>query len=107
MVSPNAQEIYPSQYGPLSSLKALASTWSKYHAKNLPNLSSKEFQVITDAQQYQVIDPENWTVNFSVINAQVMQPALDKVYLGQESAEQAIKNMAPKVRKVIEETKNV
>jgi len=107
MVSPEAQEIYPIQYGPLSSLKSLASTWSKYHAKNLPNLSSKEFQVITDAPQYQVIDPENWTVNFSVINAQVMQPALDKVYLGQESAEQAIKNMAPKVRKVIEETKNV
>lgn len=107
MVSPEAQKIYPIEYGPMSSLLSLGQYWADLHKKNLPNLSAKEFQAIIDAPKFQVIDPENWTVNFSQINSEALQPELDKVYLGQTTAEQAIRNMAPKVRRIIDETKNV
>jgi ABC-type glycerol-3-phosphate transport system substrate-binding protein len=107
MVSPDAQRIYPIEYGPMSSLSSLAAEWSDYHKKSLSNLSAKEFQAIAEAPRYEVIDPENWTVNFSQINAEALQPELDKVYLGQVTAEQAIKNMAPRVRQIIDETKQV
>ena len=107
MVSPEAQRIYPIEYGPMSSLNSLASEWADYHKKSLPNLSAREFQAIAEAPRYEVIDPENWTVNFSQINAEALQPELDKVYLGQVTAEQAIKSMAPRVRQIIEDTKKV
>jgi multiple sugar transport system substrate-binding protein len=107
MVSPEAQKIYPVSFGPMSSLLSLGSYWSDFYKKTLPNLSDKEFSVITEAPKYEVLDLENWTVNFSPINDQAINPGLDKIYLGQQTAEAALKDMSPKVKKLIDETKNV
>ncbi|HEY3110560.1 MAG TPA: sugar ABC transporter substrate-binding protein [Chloroflexota bacterium] len=107
MVSAEGQKIYPIEYGPMSSLSSLASQWADVNHKKLPKLSDKEFQAITEAPKYESIDPENWTVNFSVINAQALKPGLDNVFLGKESAADAIKALVPKVKKAIDESKTV
>jgi len=107
MVSAEGQKIYPIEYGPMSSLASLAGQWADVNRKKLPKLSEKEFQAITEAPKFESIDLENWTVNFSVVNAQALKPGLDNVFLGKESAADAIKNMVPKVKKAIDESKTV
>jgi multiple sugar transport system substrate-binding protein len=107
MVSPEAQKIYPIEYGPQSARLSLAQDWLAIQKEKLPNLSEAEFQVMIDGPTHEQIDPENWTVNFSVINSQALQPALDKVWLGELSAEEAIAEAAPTIRQLIDETKNV
>jgi ABC-type glycerol-3-phosphate transport system substrate-binding protein len=107
MVSAEAQKIYPISFGPMSSLLSLGGYWSEFYKKTLPKLSDKEFQVITDGPKHEVLDLENWTVNFSPINDQAINPGLDKVYLGQQAAVDALKEMTPKVKKIIDDTKNV
>jgi multiple sugar transport system substrate-binding protein len=105
MVSSEAQKIYPIEYGPQSSLLSLGSYWLDIQKKQLPNLSDAELKALTEAPKYEQIDPENWTVNFSVINAQVLQPALDVVWLGEKTAAESIAEVAPNIRKLIDETK--
>lgn len=107
MVSPEAQKIYPIEYGPQSSLLSLGSYWLDLQKSKLPQLSEAELQVMTEAPKLEQIDPENWTVNFSVINSQALQPALDKIWLGEETVEASIMEAAPKIRKLIDETKNI
>ena len=107
MVSPEAQKIYPIEYGPQSSLLSLGSYWLDIQRKMLPNLSDNELQTMTEAPKYEQIDLENWTVNFSVINSQALQPALDTIWLGEKSAAEGIAEAAPKIRQVIDETKSV
>ncbi|HEV8635997.1 MAG TPA: sugar ABC transporter substrate-binding protein [Chloroflexota bacterium] len=107
MIGPEGQRIYPVQFGPLSSLLSLGSYWAEVQGKKFPKLSAKEFKVITDGPKHEVLDLENWTVNFSPINDQVIKPGLDKVFLGQQTAVDAIKDMTPKVKKLVEETKSV
>jgi multiple sugar transport system substrate-binding protein len=104
MVSPEAQKIYPIQYGPMSARLSLGKDWIDLQKGQL-KLSDAELKVMTDAPTYEQIDPENWTVNFSPINSQALQPALDKVWLGDLSAADAITQAAPAIRKLIEETK--
>jgi multiple sugar transport system substrate-binding protein len=105
MVSPEAQKIYPIEYGPQSSLLSLGSYWLDIQKNLLPNLSEAELNSLIEAPKHEVIDPENWTVNFSVINGQVLQPALDVVWLGEKTAPESINEAAPDMRKVIDETK--
>lgn len=107
MVSPEAQKIYPIEYGPQSSLLSLAPVWLDLQKQKLPKLSEAELKVMTEAPKYEQIDPENWTVNFSVINSQALQPALDKVWLGELTAEESIAEATPKIEELIEETKNI
>jgi ABC-type glycerol-3-phosphate transport system substrate-binding protein len=107
MVSPEAQKIYPIEFGPQSSLLSLGSYWLDIQKSKLPQLSEAELQVMTEAPKLEQIDPENWTVNFSVINSQALQPALDKIWLGEETVEASIMEAAPKIRKLIDETKNI
>jgi multiple sugar transport system substrate-binding protein len=104
MVSPEAQKIYPIQYGPMSARLSLGKEWMDLQKSRL-KLSDAELNVMTDAPKHEQIDPENWTVNFSPINSQALQPALDKVWLGDVSAADAIMQAAPAIRKLIEETK--
>ena len=66
-----------------------------------------DLSCMTEAPKYEQIDLENWTVNFSVINSQALQPALDTIWLGEKSAADAINEAAPKIRKAIDDTKNV
>lgn len=106
MVSADAQKIYPIQFGPMSSLLSLGEYWAEIQKKTLPKISDAELKVITDAPKYEILDLENWTVNFSPIYTQVMSPELDKIFLGQETAVDGIKAMTPKVQKIIDETKN-
>lgn len=105
MVSPEAQKIYPIEYGPQSSLLSLGSYWLDIQKKQLPNLSEAELKTMIEAPKHEQIDPENWTVNFSVIYNQVLRPALDIVWLGEKTALEAINEAAPDLRKVIDETK--
>ena len=100
MVSPEAQRIYPIAYGPLSALTSLGPDWLKTQKSSL-KLSDAEIGVMVDGPKYEQIDPENWTVNFSPINSKALQPALDKVWLGDLSAADAIKEAAVNVRKLI------
>ena len=105
MVSTDAQKIYPCEYGPQSSLLSLGSYWVDLQRKNLSNLSDDEFKVMTEAPKYEQIDPENWTVNMSVVNSEALQPALDKVWLGQGSAKDIITEAAADIRKAIDKSK--
>ena len=100
MVSPEAQKIYPIAYGPLSSRLSLGPDWLKQQKTSL-KLSDAEINVMVEGPKYEQIDPENWTVNFSPINSKALQPALDKVWLGDVSAADAIKEAAPAIRKLI------
>ena len=106
MVSPEAQRIYPMAYGPLSARLSLGQEWLALQ-KNTLKLSDAEINVMVDGPKYEQIDPENWTVNFSPINSQALQPALDRVWLGEASAADAIKQAAPDIRKLINETKKI
>jgi multiple sugar transport system substrate-binding protein len=106
MVSPEAQRIYPIQYGPQSARLSLGKEWIDVQKGRL-KLSEAELGVMTEAPKTEQIDPENWTVNFSPINSQALQPALDKVWLGEQTPQDAIAAAAPEIRKLIEETKNV
>lgn len=105
MVSADAQKIYPCEYGPQSSLLSLGSYWVDLQRKKLSNLSDDEFKVMTEAPKYEQIDPENWTVNMSVVNSEALQPALDKVWLGQGSAKDIITEAAADIRKAIDKSK--
>jgi len=75
--------------------------------KSRLKLSEAELGVMTEAPKHEQIDPENWTVNFSPINSQALQPALDKIWLGEQTPQDAIAQAAPAIRKLIDETKNV
>lgn len=107
MVSPDAQKIYPIAYGPMSSLLSLGDYWAQAQKKSLPKLSDAELKVITEAPKYEVLDLENWTVNFSPIYSQVLSPELDKIFLGQETAADGLNGITSKVQKIIDDTKNV
>ena len=107
MVSPEAQKIYPIQYGPQSSLLSLGSEWLKIQKQLLPKITDAELTCMTEAPKYEQIDLENWTVNFSVVNAQALKPALDTIWLGEKTAAAGIKEAAPAIRKVIEDTKKI
>lgn len=75
--------------------------------KTLSNLSEDEFTVLTEAPKYEQIDPENWTVNMSVVNDQGLQPALERIWLGEGSAQEIITAAAPEIQKLIDESKVV
>lgn len=104
MVTPEAQLIYPIEYGPLSARLSLAPDWIKIQKEKLPNLSDESFAVIAKAAAIEQIDPENWTANFSPISSQALQPALDRVWLGEATAEQAIADATPQIEQLIAET---
>jgi ABC-type glycerol-3-phosphate transport system substrate-binding protein len=106
MVSPDAQRIYPLQYGPQSSRLSLGKEWLDVQKGRL-KITEAEIGVMTEAPKYEQIDPENWTVNFSPINSQALQPALDKIWLGEQTPSDAITAAAPAIRKLIDETKTV
>jgi multiple sugar transport system substrate-binding protein len=106
MVSPEAQRIYPIQYGPQSARLSLGKDWLDVQKSRL-KLTEAEIGVMVEAPKYEQIDPENWTVNFSPINQQALQPMLDKIWLGEQTAADAIAQAAPDIRKLIDETKNV
>jgi ABC-type glycerol-3-phosphate transport system substrate-binding protein len=104
MVSSDAQKIYPIAYGPQSSLKSLANYWVEAQKTLMPKKTDKEFQTMIDAPKYEQIDLENWTINFSPIQTQVMQPMLDTIWLGEKTAQQAITDATPKMNQVIQDT---
>lgn len=107
MVSEEAQKIYPCEYGPQSALTSLGQYWIDLQKKTLSNLSEDEFTVLTEAPKYEQIDPENWTVNMSVVNDQGLQPALERIWLGEGSAQEIITAAAPEIQKLIDESKVV
>jgi multiple sugar transport system substrate-binding protein len=107
MVSPEAQKIDPIEFGPQSSLLSLGSYWLDIQKKLMPNLSDTELKTLTEGPKYEQIDLENWTVNFSQINAQALQPAMDECWLGEKPAKDIINAAAPKIRDLINQTKNV
>ena len=104
MVSSDAQKIYPIEYGPQSSLKSLASYWVEKQKALMPTKTAQEFQTMIDAPKYEQIDLENWTINFSPINTQALQPMLDVIWLGEKTAEQAIKEATPNINQFIKDT---
>ena len=71
------------------------------------HLSDDEFNVLVEAAKYEQIDPENWTVNMSVVHTETLQPALDRIWLGEGSAADIIAEAAPDIRKAIDESKVV
>ncbi len=107
MVSEEAQKVYPCEYGPQSSLGSLGQYWIDIQKKSLSNLSEAEFTVLTDAPKYEQIDPENWTVNMSIVNGQGLQPAIDRILLGEGTAQEILDTAAPAIQKIIDESKVV
>jgi len=105
MVSEEAQKVYPCEYGPQSARTSLGAYWIDLQKKMLPNLSDDEFTVLTEAPKYEQIDPENWTVNMSIVNDQALQPALQRIWLGEGTAAEIITAAAPDIRKAIDESK--
>ncbi|MFN8443653.1 MAG: sugar ABC transporter substrate-binding protein [Caldilineaceae bacterium] len=105
MVSEEAQKIYPCEYGPQSALSSLSQYWIDLQKKTLPNLDDAQFKVLTEAPKYEQIDPENWTVNMSIVNGQGLQPALDRIWLGEGTSRDIITAAAPDIQKIIDESK--
>nr|HMN31325.1 extracellular solute-binding protein [Caldilineaceae bacterium] len=102
MVSEEAQKIYPIEFGPQSALLSLGQYWIDWQKKSLTKLSDAEFSVMTEAPKFEQIDPENWTVNMSVVSTEALQPALDRIWLGEGSAQEIISEAAPDIRKAID-----
>jgi ABC-type glycerol-3-phosphate transport system substrate-binding protein len=107
MVSEEAQKIYPIEYGPQSALLSLGDDWIELQKKTLTNLSDAEFAVMTEAPKYEQIDPENWTVNMSVVSTEALQPALDRIWLGEGSAQEILTEAAADIQASIDESKVV
>lgn len=107
MVSPEAQKIYPIEFGPQSALLSLGKDWIDLQRKKLSNLSDAEFNVMVEGPKYEQIDPENWTVNFSVVGTETLQPALDRIWLGEGSAQEIISGAAADIQASIDESKVV
>jgi multiple sugar transport system substrate-binding protein len=105
MVSEEAQKIYPCEYGPQSALLSLGEYWIDLQKAKLPNLTEDEFSVMLEAPKLEQIDPENWTVNMSIVNGETLQPALDRIWLGEGSAADVITEAADDIRAKINETK--
>ena len=105
MSSEESHKIYPCEYGPQSALLSLSDYWTDLQRATLTNLSDAEFGVIQDAAQYEQIDPENWTVNMSIVSGEVLQPMLDRVWLGEGTAADIIAETAADMRAKIDETK--
>ena len=104
MVSPEGMRIYPLAFGAMTTRKSLASEWVDQKAKVHPNLGKEHLEVFTKAGQYEVMDPENWTVNFSPVYDRALVEAVDNIFLGEKSAEELITEIAPKVQQIIDET---
>jgi ABC-type glycerol-3-phosphate transport system substrate-binding protein len=107
MVSEEAQKIYPIEYGPQSALLSLGQNWVDVQRNSLTNLSDDEFNLMVEAPKYEQIDPENWTVNMSIVSTEALQPALDRIWLGEGSAQQIISEAAADIRQAIDESKVV
>jgi multiple sugar transport system substrate-binding protein len=107
MVSEEAQKIYPIEYGPQSALLSLGQNWVDVQKSSLINLTDAEFNVMVEAPKYEQIDPENWTVNMSIVATEALQPALDRVWLGEGSAQEIINEAAADIRQAIDESKAV
>jgi len=105
MSSEEAHKIYPIEYGPQSALLSLGDYWIELQKKTLPNLSAEEFDVMLKAPSYEQIDPENWTVNMSEVNTQTLQPALDRVWLGEDTAANIFAQAASDIQAKIDESK--
>jgi hypothetical protein len=71
----------------------------------LPNLSDDEFNVILESAKYEQIDPENWTVNMSIVSGEALQPALDRVWLGEGTAVEIFAAAAEEIQAKIDESK--
>ena len=97
----------PIEFGPQSALLSLGQYWIDWQKKSLTKLSDAEFSVMTEAPKFEQIDPENWTVNMSVVSTEALQPALDRIWLGEGSAQEIISEAAPDIRKAIDDSKNV
>ncbi|MFN8490367.1 MAG: substrate-binding domain-containing protein [Caldilineaceae bacterium] len=107
MVSADAQKIYPIEYGPQSALLSLGQYWIDKQKSTLSKLSADELKVMTEAPKYEQIDPENWTVNMSVVDSEALEPAIQKIWLGQGTAKDIITQAAADIRQKIDESKKV
>jgi multiple sugar transport system substrate-binding protein len=78
--------------------EALVNSWAKgnkAHPEGYIDAVMKP--ALTNLKQH----PSSYVKNFPKIDA-LVQPALERMYLGQETAEQAMKNIEPEVNKLIE-----
>jgi multiple sugar transport system substrate-binding protein len=107
MVGAEAQKIYPIEYGPQSALLSLGQTWIDKQKSTLTKLSDAELKVMTEAPKYEQIDPENWTVNMSVVDSEGLEPMIQKIWLGEASAKEIITQAAAEIRKKVDESKKV
>lgn len=107
MSSPEAHKIYPIEYGPQSALLSLGDTWLEIQKKLLPKMTDDEFKVLTKAPTYEVIDPENWTVNMSIVYGEALKPALDRILLAEDTAANIISQAAPDIQAKVDESKTV
>jgi len=103
MVSAAAEQIYPISYGPIGSLKSLGSYWVDTWKKTAPK-QADQLNVAVSAVPLEFVTPDNFTVNFSPINDEAIQPEIDKIFLGNSTAVDAIKAMQPKVEQMIAST---
>lgn len=103
MVSPDGEKIYPISYGPIGSRQSLGQPWIDTWKTKLPK-QADQLDVAVKGVPLEFVTPDNFTVNLSPINDQGIQPELDKLFLGQQSATDAIKAMIPKVQKLIADT---
>jgi multiple sugar transport system substrate-binding protein len=104
VASPDGEKITDIQRGSPSSRKAMGQAWVDQWKSQLPKVDAKQLQVITDAMAFDWLTPDNWSVNFSPVDEKVLEPALDKVFLGQQSAADAIKGVKPKIDQAIADT---
>ncbi|MGH2459271.1 MAG: hypothetical protein ACRDIY_10440, partial [Chloroflexota bacterium] len=103
MVSVDGEKIYPMSYGPVPSHQSLGQQWIETWKDKVPKVAD-QLGVAVNGVPVEFVTPDNFTVNFSPINDQGVQPQIDKAYLGQLSATAAIAAMKSKVDQQIAET---
>jgi multiple sugar transport system substrate-binding protein len=101
LVSKDGENLTDIQRGSPSSRKSMGQAWVDQWKSQLPKVDPKQLQVVTDALAIDWLTPDNWSVNFSPVDDKVLEPALQKVSLGQQSASDAINGVKPKVDQAI------
>lgn len=93
LVSPQGQTTLLLNAGAFGSRKSLLQTWLNNWKAKLPKIDPKQLQLALTVQDFDWLTPDNWGVNFSPIDNKVLEPGLQKVTLGEQTATDAINQM--------------
>jgi len=100
MMSPEMMDIYPVEKGRLPARKSLDTHWWEWLNEILPHLMDEELKCIRGSAEIAYPTSSFSMVHFAEYWGKAMKPELDKVWLGDITAKEAIANMVPVMQNI-------